>query len=70
MPNRIIDHMPTMGEVENAIPYQIVCWHHYLRPTMMNDELVIVKAIARRYEGLNEILRNGLVNKARREYGL
>lgn len=70
MPNRIIDDMPTMTEVENATAYEIVCWHHYLRPTMMNDELVVVKAIARKYDSLNEMTRTGLVNRARREFTL
>lgn len=68
MPNRIIDDMPTMGQVENAEPYQIVCWHHYLRPTMMNDELIVVKAIARKYEAMPESVRTGLVARARREF--
>lgn len=68
MPNRVIDDMPNMTDVENASAYQIVCWNHYLRPVMSNDELPVVKAIDRKYQQLNEITRNGLVVRARREY--
>jgi hypothetical protein len=68
VPKQIIDEMPTMRQVEEAPPYQIVVWNHYLRQTMMNEELIVVKAIARRYEELNEMLRTGMVNRARREY--
>jgi tyrosine-protein phosphatase YwqE len=68
MPNRVIDEMPTMQQVEDAGAYEIVCWNHYLRPVMSNDELVVVKAIDRRYQQLNEITRNGLVVRARKEY--
>jgi hypothetical protein len=60
--------MPTLADVENAGAYEIVCWNHYLRPVVSNDELVIVKAIDRRYQQLNEITRNGLVVRARGEY--
>ena len=71
MPNRIIDEMPTMSQVGEAAPYQVVCWYHYLRPTMFNDELVIVKAIARRYhDDMNAALRFDLVVKARKEFTL
>jgi len=70
MPNRIIDEMPSMADIEAADAYQIVCWHHYLRPTFSNDELVFVKAIARKYDNLNDMTRAGLVNRARREYTL
>lgn len=68
MPNRIIDEMPTQGEVIGASAYQIVCWHHYLRPTMLNEELDIVKAIARKYDALPESVRTPLVMQARREH--
>lgn len=70
MPNRIIDDMPTIGQVEAATGYQLVCWHHYLRPTMFNEELFVVKAIARRYDSMPEALRTPLVERARREYTL
>jgi hypothetical protein len=68
MPNRIIDEMPTLSDVEAADAYTIVCLNHYLRPVMSNDELVVVKAIARRYDNLNDMTRAGLVARARREY--
>jgi hypothetical protein len=50
--NRIIDTMPTLTEVENADRRSIVDWYLHLRPTMFNEELVIVKLIARRYESM------------------
>lgn len=68
MPNRIIDEMPTMTQVENAGPYEIVCWNHYLRPTMMNDELIVVKMIARKYDAIPESQRTGFVRRARTEF--
>lgn len=70
MPNKVIDTMPTMTEVENAGPYQIVCWNHFLRPTMMNDELNVVKAIARKYDAMPESQRSGFVRRARKEFEL
>lgn len=57
----VIHDMPTMRDVETATPSQLVAWHHRLRPTMMNDELVIVKAIARRYDAIPENVRAPLV---------
>lgn len=68
MPNRVIDEMPTRTDVEGATKYQIVCWHHYLRPTMFNEELDIVKAIAMRYDRMPESFRTPLVAQARKEY--
>lgn len=58
---QIIDEMPSLRDVETATPAQLVAWHHRLRPTMMNDELVIVKAIARRYDAIPENVRAPLV---------
>lgn len=65
---RVIDEMPTRQQVINAEPYQLVCWHLFLRPTMMNEELDIVKAITRRYDNLPEGVRSTLGAQARREY--
>lgn len=65
----IIDEMPTFGQVEHADAEQIVTWHLFLRPTMANEELDIVKAIARRYEMLAPSLREILVGQARRKHG-
>lgn len=66
---KVIDAMPTMRDVEACDQRQIVAWHHRLRPTMMNDELVIVKAIARRYDAIPEHLRATLVTADYRENG-
>jgi hypothetical protein len=63
-----IDEMPTMSEVENADNYRIVCWHHYLRQSIFNDELVVIKKIAQRYDQMNVSTRANLVSRARREY--
>lgn len=65
---RIIDEFPTLTEAENASAYDLVRWHHYLRPTMSNDELPTVKVIARRYLEIPETIRAGLVARARREH--
>lgn len=62
---KIIDEMPAMGDVERAEPYQLVCWHLYLRPTMSNDELPIVKAIARKYDAMPPGDRERLSARAR-----
>jgi hypothetical protein len=70
MPYRIIDEMPTQGEVEAADPQQIVRWQMFLRPTMMNDELHIVKAIAARYDRLPAETRESLGAQLRREHTL
>lgn len=48
----VIDTMPTLTEVENATPRQIVEWQLYLRPTMSNEELPVVKLIAMKYDQL------------------
>lgn len=64
--NQIIDTMPTLGEVESADQLQIVRWYLFLRPTMSNDELVIVKAIAARFERMPESSRSALIARARR----
>lgn len=66
--SRIIDEMPTQTEVENADSYKLVCWHLFLRPTMMNEELNIVKAIAQRYDRLPSSVRQAHGARARREY--
>lgn len=65
---RIIDEMPTQTEVENADAYQIVEWHLYLRPTMMNEELNIVKAITQRYDRMPSSVREAHAARARREH--
>lgn len=70
MANRIIDEMPTIRQVEDADSYQIVRWHHFLRPTMSNEELPIVKMIARRYDAMPEGQRAQLVHNARKEHTL
>jgi hypothetical protein len=67
MSNPIIDEMPTMTQVENADAYQLVKWHLWLRPTMMNSELDVVKAITRRVDNMNGMTRDGLVARARHE---
>jgi hypothetical protein len=66
----MIDEFPTLSEAENADAYQLVCWHHYLRPTMINAELDTVKVIVRRYYELPENVRSRLVVRARREFGI
>ena len=68
MPWTPINNMPTMTQVENAEPYDIVRWQHYLRPTFSNEELPVVKAIARRYDAMPEAIRTPLVIQARREF--
>jgi hypothetical protein len=65
---RIIDEMPTQQQVLSAEPYQIVAWHLYLRPTMSNDELHIVKAIARRYDAMVPSERERHTTRARRQH--
>ncbi len=65
---RIIDEFPTLTQVENATDYQIVCWNFYLRPTMMNEELVVVKTIAQRYDRMPSSVREAHMVTARREY--
>lgn len=70
MPYRIIDEMPTQTEVENALPQDIVRWHLFLRPTMANDELYIVKAITQRYDRLPAEARERLAGQLRREHTL
>ncbi len=67
--NRVIDEMPTMGDVERAEPRQLVEWYLYLRPTMLQEELDIVKAIARRYEAMSPSLREQLQGELRRIHG-
>ena len=63
-----IDQMPMLTEVENASPYQIVCWHLYLRPTFSNDELIVVKKVAQRYDAMSPDLRARWVARARGEF--
>lgn len=65
-PHPIIDEMPTMRDVEQADPRQLVAWHLYLRPTMMNEELDIVKAIARRVDALPQSVREAAQEALRR----
>lgn len=68
MPRRIIDEMPTRGQVERASDYEIVCWQFYLRPTMSNTELEVVKLIATKYEQLPDGIRGGLRRRSLQEY--
>lgn len=68
-PFRVIDEMPDRRAVQAADDYQLVCWHLFLRPTMNNDELDIVKAIAARYERLTVGARVDRAARAWREYG-
>lgn len=67
---RIIDEMPTQAQVSEADVYDIVRWHLFLRPTMSNDELVVVKAIAQRYDAMAPSVRESCTLRARREHGL
>lgn len=55
-----------MRQVEEADALQLVCWHLFLRPTWTNDELPIVKSIARRYDAIPDAQRQGLITQARR----
>ena len=68
MGNRVIDEFPTPQQVREASEYEIVCWYFYLRPTMSNDELPILKAVAGRYERMNSNLRDTLRQRAQREF--
>jgi hypothetical protein len=65
----VIDEFPTLTQVENAEPYEIVCWYLYLRPTFTNDELPIVKQISHRYDAMPAPVREELVARAGKEYG-
>lgn len=65
----VIDDMPTMSEVENAEPRQLVEWYFYLRPTIANEELNIVKAIAARVDRLPGSVRQRLQNELRARHG-
>lgn len=65
MTQQIIDEMPTLTEVENADRQQIVKWHLFLRPTMSNDELPIIKKIAQRYEQIPSEVREGITMRLR-----
>lgn len=64
---RVVDEMPTPGQVEAAGAREIVRWHLYLRATMSNEELLIVKAIARRYDQMPSAIRERLTAALRRE---
>jgi hypothetical protein len=66
----VIDEFPTRADVLAAGGYRIVEWHLFLRPTMTNDELDIVKAIAQRYERLPASTREAHGLRARREHRL
>jgi hypothetical protein len=68
MPFMPIDDMPMLFAVEQADDYQIVCWNHYLRRALFNEELGVIKAIARRYDSLSEGVRTPLVARARKEF--
>lgn len=67
---QIVDQMPTLAEVEAAGGYQIVVWHLFLRPTMSNDELAVVKAIAARYDRMGPAEREAHAAQARRAHAL
>lgn len=62
----IIDEMPTMTQVENANPDEIVAWHLFLRPTMSNEELPVVKAIAAKYDRMAPDTRESITARLRR----
>lgn len=64
----VIDEMPDRATVIEATPEQIVEWHIYLRPTMANEELDIVKAIAQRYDRLPASVREHYAAVLRRRY--
>lgn len=68
MSRHVIDEMPTLTQVEQADAEQIVEWHLYLRPTMMNEELDIVKAIARKYDAMPPQMREGFAQRLRLRY--
>jgi hypothetical protein len=68
MSYRIIDEMPSLGEVSTAEDYRVVQWHLYLRPTASNEELGIVKAIAGRYDRMSPTVREAHAARARREH--
>lgn len=69
MANYVIDEMPTRTEVESASSERIVEWQLFLRPTMMNEELDIVKAIAQRYDRMSSRQREGLAAMLRKRHG-
>ena len=54
---QIIDEMPTLTQVEQADPAQLAQWYFYLRPIMSNDEMVVVKTVARRFDALPDETR-------------
>lgn len=68
MANYVIDEMPTRTEVESASSERIVEWQLFLRPTMMNEELDIVKAIAQRYDRMSSRQREGLAAMLRKRH--
>jgi hypothetical protein len=65
----IIDEMPALTQVQSASAHEIVLWQFYLRPTLSNDELGIVKAIARRYDAMSPATRESIARRVRREHG-
>lgn len=65
----IIDEMPTPMEVAMASAHEIVLWQFYLRPTVSNDELIIVRAIARKYDAMAPATRESIGRRIRREHG-
>ena len=62
----VIDEFPTLTQVASADAIEIVRWHLFLRPTMANEELDIVKAIARRYDAMPAATREAITNRVRR----
>lgn len=65
----VIDEMPTIGEIESATEEEIVEWHLYLRPTVMQEELHNVKAITLRYEQMAPSTRERIQRELRRRHG-
>lgn len=68
-PRLVVTEMPTQRQVMDGTAREIVTWHLYLRPTRMQDELNIVKAIARRYDALSPSDRERIQTELRRLHG-
>lgn len=69
MTRLVVTEMPTQRQVMDGTAREIVTWHLYLRPTQMQEELNIVKAIARRYDALPSSDRERLQHELRRIHG-
>jgi hypothetical protein len=67
--SHIIDEMPTLAQVQVASAHEIVLWQFYLRPTISNDELGVVRAITRKYDAMSPATRESIGRRVRREHG-